>query len=236
MSLEIIAWANGIGLRALGRLIAEERANEADQAAIARWEGEGGSVETSKATWPGSDAQREKRADEAVPGSEGLHVRSAVAGQECSMGDARRGNAYERNGLPDAAFATELAKSLEENPGDVAALRALLALASKTPWRADVDDPHDGGGFWTGKFYNAEDGADGCSWATWLDEHTRHIANVRLVEAAVNALPVLLARIEELEARVTHEAWFERGEWRMRDLRSEPIALEEDDDGDDIPW
>jgi len=83
-----------------------------------------------------------------------------------------------------------------------ATLRELLATATRLPWKADIDDPQaPDGGCWTGKFYTPDRcNGMGYTWETWNEEGPEHMANVRLIEASVNALPGLLDRIEALEA------------------------------------
>lgn len=87
---------------------------------------------------------------------------------------------------------------------DIKNLRRLLNEAYPTPWVADVDDPHHSdGGFWTGKFYTGtEANGNAGTWVTYNDDKPCDMPSVRLVEAAISALPELLDRLELAESEL----------------------------------
>lgn len=104
---------------------------------------------------------------------------------------------------PEPTILEVLQDAFARKPSDIKNLRCLLSLAYPTPWVADIDDPEIDGGSWTGKFYTGSEAAGNAgTWVTYNDDRPHDKASVRLVEAAISALPELLDRLEQAEARL----------------------------------
>ena len=87
-------------------------------------------------------------------------------------------------------------------PAERARLAALLAQATPGPWSVDVDRPDEGELVIT--IPQIERTLHHPEWAQ-RSERRRDMANARLIVAAVNSLPALLAALDAAEAHV-HDA------------------------------